>query len=87
MFSEQERNAYFSQIAREGDLQMLKRVLERIKSEGNSRYIAKCINTLDEDGFSALHYAARYNHFSVVKTLIEAGADVNCQGCFFFGSS
>ena len=34
----------------------------------------KEINNDDEDGLSPLHYAARYNHFVIVKLLVENGA-------------
>jgi len=32
------------------------------------------INDVDEDGFTALHYAARYNRVTVVEVLLNAGA-------------
>jgi ankyrin repeat protein len=35
------------------------------------------INELDQNGCTALYYAARNNHFDAVKHLIENGADVN----------
>ncbi|XP_013386790.1 transient receptor potential cation channel subfamily A member 1 homolog, partial [Lingula anatina] len=42
--------------------------------------VTKKINALDESKLSPLHYAARYNHFEVVKILVERGADVNKKG-------
>jgi ankyrin repeat protein len=38
------------------------------------RQLKKKINKLDEDFQSPLHYAARYNHFEIVKILVERGA-------------
>lgn len=35
---------------------------------------SKKINKRDEDNTSALHYAVRYNHFQIVKLLLEFGA-------------
>lgn len=35
------------------------------------------INTLDEEGFAPLHYAARYDRATIVQLLINAGADLN----------
>ena len=38
------------------------------------------INNVDEEHQAALHYAARYNHYEIVKLLVENGA-----GRFFAG--
>ncbi len=47
------------------------------------REIAKnckdCINSVDDDGRSALHIAVYYNNINAVKTLIELGADNNLK--------
>ena len=32
------------------------------------------MNDVDDDGYSALHYAARYNRLAVVELLVKAGA-------------
>ena len=32
------------------------------------------IDRLDKAGYSPLHYATKFNHYSVLDTLIEAGA-------------
>ena len=32
------------------------------------------INNVDEEHQAALHYAARYNHYEIVKLLVENGA-------------
>lgn len=53
------------------------------------------INTLDEEGFAPLHYAARYDRATIVQLLINAGAGkvVHCynleanQLCFFWKSA
>lgn len=36
--------------------------------------VVKDIDNVDEDGLTPLHYAARYNHFAIVKLLVEKGA-------------
>ena len=36
--------------------------------------VKKKINAHDEEELSALHYAARYNHYLLVKMLVEYGA-------------
>ena len=35
--------------------------------------VLKRINDLNEDGMSALHYAARFNNYEIVKLLVEDG--------------
>lgn len=35
---------------------------------------APTIDTLDEEGFAPLHYAARYDRAEIVQLLIDAGA-------------
>ncbi|HRN45643.1 MAG TPA: ankyrin repeat domain-containing protein [Flavobacterium sp.] len=35
------------------------------------------VNTMDEEGYSALHAAAENDHLEVVKLLVQRGADVN----------
>jgi len=32
------------------------------------------INDVDDDGYTALHYAARYNRLAVAEVLVKAGA-------------
>lgn len=39
------------------------------------------IDALDDEGWSALHYAAWNGHESAVKRLLAAGADVNVRAC------
>jgi len=53
----------------QGNLDLVKRLL----SEGAD------VNSTDGDGWSVLHYAARHGHTEVVKTLIQAGANLNVQ--------
>ncbi|KAH9498505.1 Transient receptor putative cation channel sub A member 1 [Bulinus truncatus] len=68
-------NISLHQCARDGDESNM-RVL--LRSLGLN--VKKKINQYDEDGLTPLHYAARYNHLSVVKVLVDAGADVQATG-------
>ena len=36
------------------------------------------INDVDDEGYSAMHYAARYNRVSVMEVLFAAGAGTTC---------
>ena len=36
------------------------------------------LNDIDHDGYTALHYAARYNRLAVVEVLVKAGAGHRC---------
>jgi len=36
------------------------------------------MNDVDDEGYTALHYAARYNRLAVVEVLIKAGAGRCC---------
>jgi len=36
------------------------------------------MNDVDDDGYTALHYAARYNRLAVVEVLVKAGAGQSC---------
>lgn len=39
-----------------------------------------CVRKLDKFGYSALHYAAQSNNASIVKMLLDNGADANGAG-------
>ena len=39
------------------------------------------INKLDDYGYSALHYAARENHISIVRLLLAKGSDPDGNNC------
>ncbi|XP_065649233.1 transient receptor potential cation channel subfamily A member 1 homolog isoform X2 [Hydra vulgaris] len=62
------------QAARDGQFNMVK---EYLTSYGKDK---KKINAKDAEEASALHYAVRYGHFSIVKLLVENGANVNIKG-------
>ena len=57
-----------SKCARDGNRNNMKRVLDSL--QGN----VEKVNKHDDEDLSALHYAARYNHYHIVKMLIDAGA-------------
>lgn len=63
------------QCARDGNPDMMGRLLA--SSTYKSGNIRKKINAKDDQGLSALHYAARYNHVPIVKLLVEHHADLN----------
>ena len=54
------------QYARNNDVEGVKAML---RDPG----VLKRINDLNEDGMSALHYAARFNNYEIVKLLVEDG--------------
>ena len=56
------------QCARDGNPDNMKRLLEVTSN------VKKKVNQHDDEGLSALHYAARYNHYPIVVMLISAGA-------------
>ena len=65
------------QSARDGDAISTEILIRNM--HGNRQ---KKINMRDEDDVTPLHYAARYNHLSVVKVLVENGASM-LQSCLF----
>jgi len=42
--------------------------------------LKKTVDTLDSNKISCLHYASRYDHMTIVRMLVDAGADVNVRG-------
>ena len=56
----------------------MKRMLQSLT--GN---IKKKVNQHDEEDISALHYASRYNHYAIVKLLVEFGASEFPVSCYF----
>nr|CAB3267277.1 transient receptor potential cation channel subfamily A member 1 homolog [Phallusia mammillata] len=64
------------QIARDGDVTMMRTVLNLLtQSRGRKK-----LNKKDADKFTPLHYAARYNHVDMCKLLVEKGADIHAPG-------
>ncbi len=59
------------EAAKTGDFQALKDILENNPSK---------IHAKDEDGYTALHWAAIRAHWDIAKYLIEKGADLNVVG-------
>lgn len=66
-------NLTLHQCARNGDTRSMDILLRSIT--GN---VKKKINMRDEEGVTAMHYAARYNQYDIVKILQSYGADINC---------
>ena len=61
----------FLQYARTGDVRGLERLLA-------DREVQSTVNQLDDNGLSALHYAARFNQFQAAKLLLEKGRACEC---------
>ena len=68
------------QLARDGDVQGIESLFRRISPEPKTGRIIKKINTLDENRVGILHYAARYEHLTMVKLIVHWGGDVNIRG-------
>eukprot|EP00795_Rhopilema_esculentum_P017434 gene17434-9036_t len=62
------------QAARDGRIDIVRSHIEKIGRD------KKKLNKKDIENTTALHYAVRYNHMSIVKLLVESGANVNVQG-------
>jgi len=60
-------------VAREGDVLLMEKVLERIQ---NPQLRKKKLNSKDESKLAPLHYAARYSHYEMMKFLINQGASM-----------
>ena len=56
------------QAARDGMLDAVRSNLDDSRTQ---------MNDVDDDGFTALHYAARYNRLGVVEVLVKAGAGLS----------
>jgi len=39
------------------------------------------VNAIEEDGWSALHFASKEGSLDVCRTLLEAGADAHVKNC------
>ncbi|GFR66362.1 transient receptor potential cation channel subfamily A member 1 homolog [Elysia marginata] len=63
-------NLTLHQCARDGDEYNMKILLQNLDAHARKK-----VNQYDEDDLTPLHYAARYNHLSVVKLLVQAGAN------------
>ncbi|XP_047128792.1 transient receptor potential cation channel subfamily A member 1 isoform X1 [Hydra vulgaris] len=64
----------FHQAARDGQYDIVKKYINLYGKD------KKKINNKDDEQTSALHYAVRYGHISIVKLLVENGANVNIKG-------
>ncbi|KYR00188.1 Ankyrin repeat-containing protein [Tieghemostelium lacteum] len=60
-----------------GNLEECQRVIEKIKTEYNNISVKMIINSRDQVGNTALHWAAYNKHLPVVKYLCSIGADSN----------
>lgn len=66
-------------MARDGDVNGISTILQRLGPPKSSRVVAK-INTLDENKVGILHYAARYEQIKLVQLIVFWGGDVNIRG-------
>ncbi|XP_046346459.2 transient receptor potential cation channel subfamily A member 1 homolog isoform X2 [Haliotis rufescens] len=73
--STEAHNLTLHQCARYGDECNMLTELQTI-----SGHVKEKMNALDDTFLTPLHYAIRYNHLSVVKLLVDAGADLNVKG-------
>jgi hypothetical protein len=61
-------------IAMEGDVTLLDAKLDQMRSNGSLDSVV--ISQKDSSELTPLHYAIKYKHFGVAKTLIESGANL-----------
>lgn len=61
-------NKSLGEIIKEGDLNSVQSLLARNES---------LINQIDQNGYAPIHYAAHYGKISIVRHLIDKGADLN----------
>ena len=54
--------------------------MEKILARLPNQRVYRTLNQLDNNKISVLHYAARYDHISIVRLLVSYGADVNIKG-------
>ena len=61
---------------------------EEVRTLLKDPHVLADINNVDEEHQAALHYAARYNHYEIVKLLVEhkAGTYIAIQGTNFSAS-
>ncbi|KAL5265822.1 hypothetical protein ACHWQZ_G006498 [Mnemiopsis leidyi] len=73
----------FQQAAREGNVKVIKRYITSVHFKRKLDKVGKGgknpIDTPDGEGFTAMHYAARYNNIDVMELLLQHGADVNVR--------
>ena len=66
------------QAAREGNVKVIKRYISSVHFKRKLDKVGKGgknpIDTPDGEGFTAMHYAARYNNIDVMELLLEHGA-------------
>ena len=73
------------QAARDGREDVVLLWLERLT--GRSGHIEKALNECDEGGYTALHYAARFNRINIVQMLVNRGAGEKKLRYHYPGSS
>nr|XP_018668223.2 transient receptor potential cation channel subfamily A member 1 homolog isoform X2 [Ciona intestinalis] len=70
-------NLTLHQVAREGDVMLMEKLLERISTMQQKK---KRLNEKDDGKLTPMHYAARYNHYHMISYLIKNGASVQIKG-------
>ena len=69
------------QAARDGREDVVRHYLDRLSDEETQQVI----NARDSDGYTALHYAAKFNRFQIMYRLIAHDAgDYDCPVCTVF---
>ncbi|CAK8698608.1 transient receptor potential cation channel subfamily A member 1-like isoform X2 [Clavelina lepadiformis] len=70
-------NLTFHQVAREGDVMLMEKLLERLPHVQQRK---KRLNARDDGKLTPMHYAARYHHYHMINFLISNGANVQPKG-------
>ena len=67
----QDRNVAFHRAVAHGNSEDVRKILSQKKYD---------VNSFDEYGFTALHYAAQYNKVFILNMLLDFGAEVSVTG-------
>jgi len=66
------------EVSMKGDIGEVKRILREGADEEDTELLKGAVNGCNDSGTTALMWACHEDHLEIVKTLLEAGADIEC---------